>query len=394
MELDKFYKIQLKHSRKDDCSVVFTFDDLEINKNEDIDMFTMSSLITMIERIVKKKFNVKHYLATYRFYQQLAFIDKKLPKYGFVYLRIIDRDKKICKVGRTFNIQQRYTKELRESVIALVPVIDDGKVETEVINAFKKELQRVKKTKESFVYINIRETKKLFESITKKYAMKPSYKKSNHIKTLKPDKKHTVLYVSLQVCDLVFNNYVNSPVYIEKFDTMKKYIIDSISKDVYISNEYNIMLNTKCVFWKFHKYTIIQNESDLYVNGSRLWNSIIKNDGIKKQIKFSRFLKSKRIQQINEQFKKFYPGEQLYRPSVVNKAQPHFSGIYVHYVLIHFIISYLNASYAILVSELMYRQYHNNYLASISNGTMSGGSKLLTKNEYDKQVYQILTGLK
>ena len=382
MSTDKNYKIELKHFRRDECTVSFIFDDLELVKNEDFDMFSVNSIIKMIENIIRRKFNVKYYLNTYRFYQQLTTIDKKLPRYGFVYLIIIDRDNKTCKIGRTFNIQQRYSKELQESVKALVPVEDDIKVENELIKIFSNNFTKVRKTKESFVYNSIQDMMSLFKQVTDKYKINVSYKRSSHIKIHSDDKKHMKLYVSLPVCELIFNNYVKSPAYIEKFDTMKKYIIDSINEDVYISNEYNEQLKTKCVFWKFHKYTIIQNESDSYINGSRLWNSIIRNDKINKQNKLSRFLNSKRIQKIKEQFEKLYPGESLYRHNIINRKQPHFSGIYVHYILIHFIIAHLNAEYAILVSELMYRQYHNNYLSGLTNNTMKGGSKLLSRKEY------------
>ena len=167
---------------------------------------------------------------------------------------------------------------------------------------------------------------------------------------------------------------------------MKGYIIDSLNKDVYISNEFNKEMNTKCMYWKFHKYTIIQNENDLYVNGSRLWNSIIKNDNLDIRIKFSVFLKSKRIQQIKEQFELMYPGKVLYKTNIKNNSQPYFSGTYVHHVLIHFIISYLNARYAIMVSELMYRLYYNNYLkGNDGTKTMKGGHKMLTLDEYNKR---------
>ena len=386
---NKNYRIELKHFRRDECSVSFIFDDLELVKNEDFDMFAVNSIIKTIEHIIHRKFNIKNYLNTYRFYQQLACIDKKLTKYGFVYLRIIDKDNKICKIGRTFNIQKRYSKELRESVKALVPVEDDVKVEKELIKLFSNKFTKVRKTNETFVYNNIRNLISMFKRGTDKYKVNVSYKESSHIKLHSDDKKHDKLYVSLPVCEMIFNNYVNSPMYIEKFNTMKNYIIDSLHEDVYISNEYNFMLKTKCVFWKFHKYTIIQNESDLYINGSRLWNSIIKNDNLDKQNKLSKFLKSKQIQKIKDQFEKFYPGEQLYRENIINKRQPHFSGIYVHYILIHFIIAYLNAEYAILVSELMYRQYYNNYLSNSTNKNMKGGNKLLSLKEYTDMLIKI-----
>ena len=384
--IDQNYKIELKHTDLDDCSVSFSFDDLNIIKNEDLDLFDVGSLVETIEKIIHKKFNVKQYLNTYRFYKQLELIDEKLKHLDFVYLRILDKENKICKIGRTFDIAQRYDKTTQEKIIMLKPVNNDKIVESKLIQAFKKEYERVGESKETFIYDTIQNIKDLFQKTCKPYIVKPSYKKSSHIHTMKTYKGHTKLYVSIYVCDLIFHNYVTDPEYINKFNTMKGYIIDSLNKDVYISNEFNKEMNTKCMYWKFHKYTIIQNESDLYVNGSRLWNSIIKNDNLDVRTKFSVFLKSKRIQQIKEQFELMYPGKVLYRSNIKNNSQPYFSGTYVHHVLIHFIISYLNARYAIMVSELMYRLYYNNYLkGNDETKTMKGGHKMLTLDEYNKR---------
>lgn len=49
-------------------------------------------------------------------------------------------------------------------------------------------------------------------------------------------------------------------------------------------------------------------------------------------------------------------------------------------------LAYLNARYALTVSELMYRLYHNNYLNKVTKNknSMSGGRLLLTKDEYNE----------
>lgn len=349
-------------------------------------MFEIASLVETIENILKQEIRVNNYLKSYRFYKQLELIDGKLKHLYFVYLRVIDKENKICKIGRTFDIAQRYDKTTQEEIIVLNPVNNDKIVEKKLLQTFNKKYKLVDKTKETFVYDTIQNIKELFQATCKPYIVTPSYKNSSHIRTLKTHKGHTRLYVSIHVCNLIFHNYVTDPRYLEKFNTMKEYIIDSLNKDVYISNEFNKEMNTKCMYWKFHKYTIIQNENDLYVNGSRLWNSIIKNDDLSVRIKFSVFLKSKRIQQIKEQFEIMYPGKELYKSNIKNDLQPYFSGTYVHHILIHFIISYLNPRYAIMVSELMYRLYYNNYLkGNDGTKTMKGGHRMLTRDEYNKR---------
>jgi len=50
------------------------------------------------------------------------------------------------------------------------------------------------------------------------------------------------------------------------------------------------------------EYTVIQNENNGYVNGSRLWNSIKKADDLKVGISLNRFLHSKRIENLRESF--------------------------------------------------------------------------------------------
>ena len=383
---DHNYKIELKHEELDDCSVYFSYDDINIIKNEDSDLFELVSLINMIEYILGDTIRINNYLKSYRFYKQLEIIDENLIRYGFVYLRIVDKNNKICKVGRTFDINQRYNTEEQEEIIILQPVDNDRLTETKILREFTKKYKVINKTKETFEYDTIQNIKKLFMETCKPNIIKPSYKQSSHIRTIKTQKGHPKLYISLQVCDLVFHNYVSNPVYINKFNTMKGYIINSLNKDVYISNEFNTELNTRCMFWKFHKYTIIQNESDLYINGSRLWNSIIRNDNSERKTKFSVFLKSKPIQEIKNQFNVLYPDKQLYTENINNTAQPYFSGKYVHHILIHFIISYLNARYAIMVSELMYRLYYNNYLKNKQeHEALTGGHRLLTLNEYNKR---------
>ena len=380
------YKIELQHITDENNNIIFTYDDLILYKNDDLDLFNIRSLNKIIIKIIGRKVNTKIFLLSYRFYLQLAQIDKTLQKYNFVYLRIIDSSKKICKIGRTYNINRRYDTSAVKTVDMLIPVTDDIKVESLLIKRFTDEFKRIGKSKETFKYKNLKVTKELFKNICRPFEIKTKIKETEHIKTLITKQHHSEIHVSIEVCDIIFNNYVNDNNYIQKFDTMKQYIINSMNKDEYMCSEYNKLLKTKCLYWKYHKYTVIQNESDLYINGSRLWNSVIKNDGIKKKTKLSKFLKLKYIQDIIKEFRVIYPGQEPYRKEIINKEQPYFSGIYIHYALVHFMLAYLNARYALTVSELMYRLYHNNYLNKISKNkkSISGGRLLMTRDEYNE----------
>ena len=75
----------------------------------------------------------------------------------------------------------------------------------------------------------------------------------------------------------------------------------------------------------------------------------------------------------------------LYSENIINTEQPYYSGVYVHYLLVHFMVSYLSAEYAIMVSELMYKQYLNEYTNKIGKNkkSMTGGYNVMSKDEYN-----------
>ena len=107
-----------------------------------------------------------------------------------------------------------------------------------------------------------------------------------------------------------------------------------ISNDDYTYTEHNDLLNQNCSYRLFHKYVVIQNNDDLMINGSRLWNSICEIENKKFAGKsLSRFLKSKRIQKIKEQFNRGHPNEPFHTEKIKNIKQPQFNGIYIFIML-------------------------------------------------------------
>ena len=368
------YKVELVRTHKDNYSVSFKYGDIELIKNENFDMFSLGSIINTIEKIIHKKFNIQSYLSSYKFYQQLTRIDDELPKLDFIYLKILDKENKICKIGRTFNIQKHHDKKLTDNTELLIPVSDTDKVKEQLIKVFSEKLININDTNKFFMYDSLKNVIDIFQKVADEYKVDISYKHSKYIQVHNDDGKHDRIYITLPVCELIFNNYVSIPEYIEQFNTMKQFITDSLHNDVYSCKYYNTMLETNCTIWKFHKYIIIQNDNDLYVNGSKLWDSIIEGDNLDKQNTFKKFLKTKRVRQISEQFEKLYPGQTLYRENVINKSQPYLSGIYVHYTFAHFIITHLNAENAIQISELLYKRYID---------SMSCESKSVSMDEYN-----------
>ena len=111
------------------------------------------------------------------------------------------------------------------------------------------------------------------------------------------------------------------------------------------------------------------NKYDLMVNASRLWNSICETENKKFASKsLSRFLKSKRIQKIKEQFNRNYPNESFYTEKIKNIKQPQFNGIYVHHSLVQYIIEYLDTKRARFILKLIYKQFEE---------------KVINDNDYD-----------
>jgi len=368
---------KLDHLPNGDELIEFNYKNLTFVKMFNSKLFQLNSIIKSIELSNKKKISIGPFMRSYIFYTQLCLLDNELPHFGNVYIKYGEKPKTI-KIGRAFDLSRRYDKNKQDEIIRIIPVSNDSATENDLLKAFNNksdEYSLVDGTKETFTYTNLQHAINLFNEITNKRKIeKLDYSKSKHIKRVRISQNKENIWCSLEVIRIIINNYIQAENIKQDYEQLFKAIESYISKDIYMYVEHNNLLHQNCLYWLFHKYIVIQNDKDLMVNGSRLWNSIIENEkklGKKKTITttFRQFLQSEKMQRIHRQFELTYPDEIFYTEPIKNKEQPQFNGIYVHYVLVHFIVEYLDADYALMVAKLMYKRFKLGH--SISGGNIN-----------------------
>lgn len=334
--------------------ITFKTDKYELEKNSENDMFYLKSVQTLLNKYNSNITDIRGFIKSNMFYQMLCYIDKTLPKYGFVYL-LVDDKKKHCKIGKTFNFDDRYTMSKTRLLDKLIPVYNDKQVETELLTLFRSKYKQVEGTKETFEYTSLRAVRDDFNSITLPIQIKSNYKDSKHISNNKFSPSRQGIWCSFQVVDLILNFYIEDPKERDKINSMIKLINLSIDKDSYQFIQRDTKYKTNIIYMKFHKYTIIGREVDKYVNGSRLYNSIIKADKRKKKYdSFRLFMERGPMHKWVERFNKEYPGLTAYQ-FLENCENKYLEGYYVHPLLIHFIIEEMDTKYAFAVAELMFK---------------------------------------
>ena len=334
--------------------IKFKFEKYELEKNSENDMFYVNSIQKLLNRYDNTLVSIKNFIQTNIFYQMLCFIDKSLPKYGFVYL-LIDEEMKRCKIGKTFNFDKRYTKSKTKLLDRLVPVKNDKSVENKLLNFFRTHYHIVDGMNETFEYTNIRTVRSDFNKIVEQYKIDVNYKTSIHLSNDRFSQSRQGLWCTYQVTDLILNYYIEDCKERAKINSMLKLINLSINKDSYQFIQYDSKYKTNIIYMKFHKYTIIGREIDKYVNGSRLYNSIIKADKRRKKYNsFRLFMERgpmhKWVERFNEEFPDLIPYQFL-----ENEENKYLEGYYVHPLLIHFIVEELDTKYAFAMSQLMFK---------------------------------------
>ena len=99
-------------------------------------------------------------------------------------------------------------------------------------------------------------------------------------------------------------------------------------------------------------------DDNLYVNGSRLYNSICKAENIKKKYdSFKKFMTSGKMKHWTNEFKVLFPEKEAMTWHE-NKENKYLEGYYVHYLFVHFIVEYLNPKYAFFVADLMFKTFN------------------------------------
>lgn len=377
-------------------SQIFKYKWLYIEKHSEYDIFYLQSVVNNLKKYRINEQIVRNFIHSYSFYNQLTLLDQenKLPKYGNVYL-LINKENKRCKVGKSWQISQRYSKKkLEKELVDVVPVKNMNVVESKLIKHFKIIFGPPVQGNETFKYNDIENLKKEFRSMVENDKIDIDVQKdlSQYIFKLRTIQQRRNNWISFDVMRVIFNYFVDDEYdrkVITEFLSLIKYAIE---RDSYVYSTYNQSLKTNVEYILFHKYRMMKNQNDNYINGSALYNSIRKADKTKlKYTSFKRYMNSDRFQYRIQQLKDVRPNDKPWYFHE-NKDQKYLEGYYVHYALVHFILDDLNARYAIHTSILMFNIFTNKTLQNIPlNVQISNALAYLTSDENDESLNHILT---
>lgn len=396
VHLDKsFDRLDVSTNNKK-LSQRFKYKWISIEKHGEYDMFYLQSIVENFKKYGISTQQVESFIHSYSFYVQMSLLDQenKLPKYGNVYL-LINEENKTCKVGMSWNIEQRYSqKKLNKELVYVVPVNNMKIVESKLINHFRSIFGRPVQGNEMFSYENKKDVKNEFKSIVASKEIHIDIHKTipHHLMKFMNMENRRGYWISFDVMRVLFNYFVEDEhdrKDITEFLSLIKYAIE---RDSYVYSTYNHSLKTNVEYILFHKYRMLKNQNDNYINGSALYNSIRKADHTKlKYGSFKRYMNSDRFQYRIQQLKEVRPKDEPWYWHE-NKDQKYLEGYYIHYALVHFILDDLNARYAIHTSILMFNIFTNKTLQNIPlNNQISNALAYLTSEANDEGLNHILS---
>lgn len=340
-------------------SQLFKYKGLKLEKYSEYDMFYLQSVVDNLTKYGISRREVESFIHTYSFYVQLCLLDDNLQKYGNVYL-LMNKEKKTCKVGMSWNIEKRYSKTKRnKELVYVIPVKNMKTTESKLIKHFTHLYGKPVEGNETFAFTNADDVKKEFLKTIDKDVIDIDINKdaSNHFSRFKTAYGRRGLWCSFDAAIVIFNYFIEDTKdrrRMTKFMSLLKYAID---RDEYIYTTYNNKLNTEVEFILFHKYRIIRNSIDHSINASSLYNSIKKHGHCRVPYRnIKTLIDSPRFQFRVKQLKRVRPNEQAFYFHE-NKEQKFLEGYYIHYALVHFLIDMLDSEYAIDTSILIFDIY-------------------------------------
>lgn len=342
--------------------IELSYKGISIEKMPTSNMFYVQSLMNSISKTLGRKINNAKYAHSEEFYNMLSLYDSAIEKHGNVYIKRGNLPNTI-KIGRMHDVKTRYSIPERKTIIKSVGVHYDSNVESRLLNAFKRNgYELVSGTNETFRCKNMSAAIRLFNDTIKKsdIVSDNDINKSKLFKFIQYSKSKYGMWGNIDVCRILINKYIEKESDKANYNEFIQLLANRVASNSIMFIEKNKEKNIDCLYWMYYNYIVIQNNSDLYVNGSRLWNTICKADDISKTKVGSimHFLKSDRIKGLEEEFGRTYGNIPMYKV-IENKAAPDFSGVYIHYILLHFVVEYLDARYALMVSKLMYYRFRN-----------------------------------
>lgn len=329
----------------------------QLLKHHAYDMFYLRDVMYNIINDEIKYRTIEDFIHSYSFYKMLQAIDHDVKVHESVYL-LMDKENKICKIGKSYNIKKRYdAAKLETDLVYVVHVEDMNVTEKKLIKKFKQIFGDPVKGNEYFSYTNAEYVKKEFNETVEHDRIVISNEDDlpqHFIRFKSRNNKLRGLWVSISVAEVLFSYFLKNETKRTNAFEFLKLVNIATNNDAYVYTVKNEATGSNCKYILFHKYQIIENENDRYVNGSCLYNSIRRAD--KTKIKFRRFkefLDSDRFKHKIEQFKEVFPDLEPWYWSK-NEKQKYLEGYYIHYVFVHFMIEDLDAKYAVHASILMY----------------------------------------
>ena len=139
-------------AKNEDQILTFMVEKIIILKHPYNGLVYLNSIEKSINAYRNNKISVGRFIETFTFYEEMRLLKgDALPKYGIIYL-IVFKDKKIFKVGRTFNLKQRYSKSVKENIVRVYHVSDDRDVELDILKEYRRLGYKTVKGNEYFSY--------------------------------------------------------------------------------------------------------------------------------------------------------------------------------------------------------------------------------------------------
>lgn len=336
---------------KDGLLLNYRIGNYKIAKSLVNNLYSLNSIISIYVNNTHK--SIRKFLASQRFNYILHYMDNsfKIPQYIY-FIKFKDG----VKIGRTFDIKQRYNpSEVFNIVLRVVNVENINKCEKELKDKFKNKYNLVKglekfdiNTSDNNEILNALRT---FDDVVSKYKTKNKAIKNNHLQYVRDgtDELGNGYYVSSLVASIIYNIFGD----INYSDI--KYVlnlIDKASDKFDKTNYYSTFIESgdRFFYWSYHGYKIIANGSKGLINASRLWNTVKKENHISDKYKnksLANFLKSAFIRNIFKEHTEIKPVSYKY------KDRPLLNGKYLPIYFTHFIIQYLNAKYAVEIAKYL-----------------------------------------
>ena len=303
---------------------------------------------------------IGQFLNSQRFNIFLNAVDENYEVPNYVYL--IKRPTGV-KIGRTFNIDQRYNlNDINIKLKRLVFVKYVDKCE----KALKKAFSKYEKTKglEEFD-VNIRLALQIFDRVVEKYKSDKEVK-NDYIVYYKDDINFgSSVYVSSKVVPIIISVFTERSLENATHDiVISENAAKTINKNDYLSlveeegNEF--------IYWGYRNTIIIINQTTQEVNLSRLWKTTLKNSDKNKSTKLSKFLNTNIISGMIKKYPELKPVRRTF------KNKPLLNGKYAPLVFIHYVYSYLDIDYAYEVGKHVTETF-------IKPPGLRGGSRLQPK---------------